>query len=123
MREEGSESYWVREDVDFEVGLYDGHFDVERCNFVCQALLNVREFIRLGKQATELWSSWVHGTHTSQNPSRAQPEAQYTPRPGVPRWPAGRGYQRRNLRLYILLRRTDAGENDNVSRYLFPHCG
>lgn len=61
MREEGSESYWVREDVDFEVGLYDGHFDVERCNFVCQALLGVREFIRLGKQATELWSSWGHG--------------------------------------------------------------
>lgn len=54
LREEGSESYWVCEDVNFEVGLYDGHFDVERRNFVCQALLSVREFIRLDKQATEL---------------------------------------------------------------------
>lgn len=38
LRQERGGGDFVGEDVDFEVRLHDGHFDVERGDFVCQAL-------------------------------------------------------------------------------------
>jgi len=58
------------------VGLDDGHLDVEGSNFVGETLADISSAM----QAPRI--------PTSQNPSRAHPEAQYIPNPGVPRWPA-----------------------------------
>lgn len=71
--------YEVCEDADFNAAFKDGEFNVEGSYFVGKALLKAK---MVSKYTVK--RQVRGGGPTSQNPSRAQPAAQYIPSPGVP---------------------------------------
>ena len=79
-RHERSGANGICKNVCFKVRLEYGSFDIEGRDFVGEALKARRMSVILLKR---------EGILTSQKPSSAQPEEQYIPRPGVPRWLAG----------------------------------
>lgn len=114
LREERGRGDAVDQHADFEVWLDDGHFDVERGDLVGERLRIICKF----RAALH-----VEDGRTSQKPSRAQPEAQYTPRPGVPRWPAGRQSLVQDVDKVGQLERTNAREDYDVPGLPLPHSG